>query len=1162
MSRWKRAGDLEEQPILLGEFELLEWIGSGAMGEVWRGRHRSQKVDVAVKVIVTEMADLPRFQNAFSHEARAAAQMEHPFILSLYDYGMVNSSAEEASNGEVRAGSPYLVMEYGRLGTLAEKIGQGLSWEATRLIAFALLDGLAHCHARGLIHRDLKPQNVVLTPGIGPWPGIGLTDFGLAYALDSVRAGKGWGLSAGTPSYMAPEQVKGVYEAYGPWTDLYGMGCLLYELLTGSPPFQGSPIEVAEAQLEKVPEPLNGAGGIDAGGERWIARLLEKKRTHRFRSAAEAAWTLAQWSGPLQSKEIGQAWKALTGENSEEETLQGTYVLKGVLPHSSSGDDETNKVWKQAPWRPRLLRMIGTGQGLMGLREGRIVGREEERAQLWEALQTCRRQEEVTAFLLSGGAGLGKDRLARWLGTRAQELGQARVLRVFCEDSPRFGDGVERAMERVLRLERSSRQEVQDRLYGLLEGVEQKERTYLSEAVTELIRPFKPGDMGRRILFATPEHRRIALVRFLSIWSHDEPLVIWLRDVQWGLETLEFVGAAMSGARGPLFIILTARDDLLVDLEFHKGILDELITGGDVDVLELTPMEDEEIKELLDRRLFLESSTAYQIVQASAGNPQFALEVLGQWLEDGLESTPQGFVRPSDKHGAIPGGLVHVWERALERVVAGRKDWAQALEMAAVLGERIRKESWSAALETFSLSIDEELIEMMLKRRYFRGAGSALQFGQRLFREALLARLRSRGDLQEFSRRGAAALELQEDVDEIRELIGFLWLQGDEALRGAEHLYKAALRRQEQGAFHGVAYLMDRAWEALCPDPDSGQASANQSAGVLLAKIANLRTRALRVLGENEEAFRWAHRALEEGLAVQDDVLIGESRMYLAQLYYLHGESEKGRREGEETLRLLENRRGAESLCAYTCVVLGSIGKRSGDHEEAIQWTERGKAFARAAPDFVLEATLEHLRVSVALVMDDGPTIGPQEIENLILASHTSGSRLALARALNVKAEEARKKGEMKLAQQVYREAIEVFRTVEPSRGMTPELNLGLVLLERKDYEQARRIAENVLFQLRRRKVLLFVLFANWIALPGLLAAEDISEVLTRLKEILPLTKRLSMEEDKDIQLCLRSFLQVLRSNEEFLPLDAIREEWTRAGLVFPYVPLAEEPHE
>ncbi len=285
------------QPIRLGPFEVDEIIGRGGMGEIWRGVHLPQQVPVAVKVLTEHSARREEYLRQFRNEIRSVAALDHPGIILVFDHGAVSEEAAAASDGSLVAGSPYLVMELARGGALSKYISR-LNWPGTRHILFNVLDALAHAHARGVVHRDLKPHNILVGCSRGDRMGLKLADFGLAHPLDLTgRTGifdTGWG----TPHYMAPEQFRGRFRDYGPHTDLYALGVVAWELTTGACPFDGANvIEISGKHLHSELPAYEPRYAVPEGLSAWLHRLLQKEQADRFPTAADAAHSLARLLG-------------------------------------------------------------------------------------------------------------------------------------------------------------------------------------------------------------------------------------------------------------------------------------------------------------------------------------------------------------------------------------------------------------------------------------------------------------------------------------------------------------------------------------------------------------------------------------------------------------------------------------------------------------------------------------------------------------------------------------------------------------------------------------------------------------------------------------------------------------------------------------------------
>ncbi|MEU9245361.1 protein kinase [Streptomyces sp. NPDC048385] len=277
--------------VLSGRYELVEKLGQGGMGTVHRGVDRQLRRTVAVKLLSSQLAHDPQSRARFRREAHAAAALNHPAVATIHDVG------EEPHPDGPR---PYLVMEYVQGATLAEVLHDGPLPVAKAVnAACAVLDALRHSHERGIVHRDIKPSNIMLT---GPET-VKVLDFGIAKAFtEAATRITGSGAAIGTPAYLSPEQISGAEIDHR--ADLYAMGCLLHELLTGQTPFHGdSPFAVMHQHLYAEPEPVSRLRPqIPPAVETVILRALCKDPAERFADAgqmrAALADALAQTSMP------------------------------------------------------------------------------------------------------------------------------------------------------------------------------------------------------------------------------------------------------------------------------------------------------------------------------------------------------------------------------------------------------------------------------------------------------------------------------------------------------------------------------------------------------------------------------------------------------------------------------------------------------------------------------------------------------------------------------------------------------------------------------------------------------------------------------------------------------------------------------------------------
>ncbi|HEV7727384.1 MAG TPA: serine/threonine protein kinase [Modestobacter sp.] len=260
--------------VLAGRYEITAPIASGGMGEVWQARDRTLGRIVAAKVLRSEYTSDPSFLIRFRNEARHTAALSHPNIASVYDYG------ESTQDGQRVA---YLVMEYveGKpLVTVLAEQGR-LSPELTLDVVGQAGDGLSAAHAAGMVHRDIKPGNLIVRPdGV-----VKLTDFGIARARDAAPLTR-TGMVVGTAQYLSPEQAQGFPVTAA--SDVYSLGVLAYECLAGSRPFDGeSQVAIALAQINRPPPPL--PPDVPPAVRALVERALAKDPAERFADGAAVA---------------------------------------------------------------------------------------------------------------------------------------------------------------------------------------------------------------------------------------------------------------------------------------------------------------------------------------------------------------------------------------------------------------------------------------------------------------------------------------------------------------------------------------------------------------------------------------------------------------------------------------------------------------------------------------------------------------------------------------------------------------------------------------------------------------------------------------------------------------------------------------------------------
>ena len=366
---------MSDSTTWLGDrYELLDIIGRGGMAEVWQARdHRLGRL-VAVKRLRVDLASDSTFQARFQREAQAAAGLNHPNIVAVYDTG-------ETTDPTTHMPVPYIVMELVEGHTLREVLRDGRKILPERALEFCVgvLNALAYSHAAGIVHRDIKPANVMLTRN----GSIKVMDFGIARAVADTSATMTQTAAViGTAQYLSPEQARG--ETVDNRADIYATGCLLYELLVGRPPFVGdSPVSVAYQHVREVPSPPSTLDSeVTPAMDAVTLKALEKDPEHRYPTATqmredlERVLTGATPQALLESNEDAspddQATLLVPAVTAEESP---TRALTSTPAHAAPGEPVGDDVANEDETKPRkkwpiilaivlVLAAAGTGFAL------------------------------------------------------------------------------------------------------------------------------------------------------------------------------------------------------------------------------------------------------------------------------------------------------------------------------------------------------------------------------------------------------------------------------------------------------------------------------------------------------------------------------------------------------------------------------------------------------------------------------------------------------------------------------------------------------------------------------------------------------------------------------------------------------------------------------
>lgn len=301
-----------ETRLLNNRYELLETLGKGGMAVVYRARDRMLERSVAVKILREDYSKDPMFLERFRQEAKAAANLSHPNIVTVHDFGL-------------DSGQLFIVMEFvpgSDLKTLIKQRGRFSPEEAVPLLVQACA-GIGYAHRAGLVHCDVKPQNLLVTPDMR----LKVTDFGIARALSTIHPEEKTNIVWGSPQYFSPEQAAGA--APSPASDVYSLGVIMYEMLSGSLPFRANTAAaLARMHLDAEPVPISELlPDIPPALEQIVNKVLSKEPSQRYRTADQLGRVLMNFGSTRASPAL-----ALTPEAAGAPTSENPAGLPSTQP--------------------------------------------------------------------------------------------------------------------------------------------------------------------------------------------------------------------------------------------------------------------------------------------------------------------------------------------------------------------------------------------------------------------------------------------------------------------------------------------------------------------------------------------------------------------------------------------------------------------------------------------------------------------------------------------------------------------------------------------------------------------------------------------------------------------------------------------------------------
>jgi len=1107
--------EYREGAEIAGRFVILDKLGEGGMGTVFRALQTSLDREVAIKVLHSQVAFTPRARRRFGREARAVARLNHPHIAAVYDFGADQGDQALWLAMELVVGTAMTGLKRAELDTL-------------RLMSLTdqVLSALSAAHVRGIIHRDMKPSNVLLTHDDEGREVIKLVDFGLAATQDgelSLENAPG-GLDEedqndqsarvimGTPRYMAPEIFR--RKPVDPRVDLYALGVILFEILAGRPPYPGDdPRLVMRGHLKEPIPRLVAREGVEVPTEleRVIYKLLAKEPDERYQTAIE----------------VREALHTILGNYSVVPWMQGPTLGDmsapqfGNLSHAGFLSRFGGQTIPPAA-------MLGGSRPGMNNSVAPLVGRVTERRTIEHHVRRSSQENVAALITIEGESGIGKSRLVQWIQVRVDESG---IMRCAVGHHTRNGGGFD-GMRGVLDTLLGTSDSPYDDMPRIIEA-RLRRWDFSQDEIDTSIQLMRPG--GESQLFdgsgpvtdrVSSQERVFAVIeRILRKVARERPLLILLENLHVAGETtiafLEHLAVGLHLNPDPVLIVMTVNSELIDTVPEMRDSLVRLGRFGvEMARLKLGRLDLDDATQLVQKLLPIDDAMARKIAERSGGNALHLTQIV-RYLQESekiLFQNGSWQLQPGvDIDNEVPEELVELMRYRAERVASRYPDpqaLTQILERCALLGQRFDYRLLRGFLKNLGDShLDahvDSALEYLVREGIFREAGHSgedvLEFNHAVMRDVLVNDMEGRRTQRQIHKMAAEAkikfyasrvnehaLEIAEHYRRARDARGvyvFTVKAARAAMVGSDldtaiRLYRDAMSVAEKGesidadleeGLQEVSSVMrseEVSLEVANIELKIGEYVTAREHYRALLRSANreiavwarwgLGQLALRQ-GELDEAVGWFDAALRETQSLQARGLVetaqrveAHSLFGLGTVAFLKGDL----KVASKTLpKALENAQKQQQRLLEGDILrtLSDVMWSLGDTEKSEIYRRRSMMLAETDGD---QDAMAHsmLHAATFLRQVGQPARAEEQARGAMGIFEAVGKRHSIAMSLLVLGHIAWCRGEFKESASHYREAHRLFEAFEDRRGMTHcKLRLSELAFSIRKFKEAQTL--------------------------------------------------------------------------------------------------------